>query len=204
MGSLSGPTTGWTMGWLAAGFLALQPFLHRVLGAMLLALLVVTCGGLLAALVALGRSAFAATGRHGPVPGALGLLALAPLCLAFAAGAGLVTGALLGAAVPALGDSGPAAPLPPWCGWLRRGLVVLPSLLAPAAVVLGLAALRRPGLDRVAGPPRAEAGDTGFAPVERPGRQGPPPRPRPRPRPGPLRHVRHARRVRRSGVAGGL
>ena len=54
MGSLIGPTTGWTMGWLAAGFLALQPLLQRAMGAMLLVLLIGACGGLLAALVALG------------------------------------------------------------------------------------------------------------------------------------------------------
>jgi hypothetical protein len=147
MGSLTAPTTDWTMGWLAAGFLGLQPLLHRVLGAMLLALLAAAGGGLLAALVALGRDAFTTRGRRGPVPGALGLLALAPLCLAFASGADLVTGPLLDAVAPALRNSGPAAPLPAWYGWLHLGLVVLPSLLAPAAVVLGLAALLRTGLD---------------------------------------------------------
>jgi len=57
----------------------------------------------------------------------------------------------------------------------------------------------RPRLSRVAGPPGAEAGDTGLAPVERPGRQGPPARPRPQ-----SGLPRHARRARRSGVAGGL
>ena len=66
MGSLIGPTTGWTMGWLAAGFLALQPLLQRAMGAMLLVLLIGACGGLLAALVALGRGAFATPGRHEP------------------------------------------------------------------------------------------------------------------------------------------
>jgi hypothetical protein len=135
MGSMTGTgsMTGSPMGWLAAGFLGLDSLLYQLRGPALLALLVATGGGLLAALVALGRGAFAARGGRRQALRALGLLALAPLCHAFARFALAVTG----------GGLGP--PTPFWTGWLCLGLVLLPRLVAPAAATLGLVALIRVG-----------------------------------------------------------